>query len=153
MGLWTNPDPTRRDFDVGVEGETLGVRERGAVAGLAVRNLAGDVHTEYLAKLQDGQRLVVVRPEDDWQYLDFRLFLGTPERMEERTVLNVTRGRDGGTTTIWFTLDGLDAVAYFPTAFRPDETATLTAGSLVLPMTVETGQAPEGLQFFCRQAK
>ena len=151
MGLWLNPDPMRRDFTVGVEGETLVVRRREALNGLVVRNLEGAVHTEYLAQIEDGRRLLVVRPEDDGSYTDFRVFVGTPERMDERAVTSVLRERDGGTTHIRFALDdGTEALAYFPTPLRPEAQAMLTVADTVLQMTVERGQAPTGFQFFCR---
>lgn len=94
-------------------GEELRVLEESAVDGMKLRNLRGDVYVEYWAETDDDTQIVVVRPEDDWVYEHFRLFYGMPNQMRERTVVEVLRGRDGGTTNIRFVVDGVEYEAHF----------------------------------------
>ena len=89
-----------RDFVIGQQGDVLAPLTVAEVQALQLHNLGGGVFVEYAAEIPDGRRLVVTRPQDDWGYEDFRLFLGPPERVEERKVSSVQRARDGGTTTI-----------------------------------------------------
>jgi hypothetical protein len=89
-------------------------------------------------------------PEDDWDYEDFRLFLGPPERVEERKVTSVQRARDGGTTKISFQIEGAAAEAFISTPQNVNEPATLKHGGQTFTMAVTQGTAPAGLQFLCR---
>jgi hypothetical protein len=138
-----------RDFVIGEQGDLLTPMPVAGVQALKLHDLAGEVFVEYVAELPDGRRMVVVRPQDDWGYEDFRLFLGPPDRVEERKVDSVTRRRDGGTTTIHFQLEGTSAEAFFPTALNVDEPATLKYGGQTFTLTVTRGTAPTGLQFLC----
>jgi hypothetical protein len=138
-----------RDFVIGEQGDVLRPLVVADVQALKLHDLGGDVAVEYAAELPDGRRLVVVRPRDDWGYEDFRLFLGPPDRVEERKVDSVTRARDGGTTTIRFQLDGVSAEAFFPSPLNVDEPATLKHGGQTFTLTVTRGTAPTGLQFRC----
>jgi hypothetical protein len=117
-------------------GQELEIVDASVLQGLRVRNLPGDVVVEYSARVDETQRLVVTRPEHDWSYEDFRLFLGPPERIEERRVTSVERARDGGSTWIEFEVDGEGAEAFFPANWTPpnqppaeDEPDTLKIGS------------------------
>lgn len=109
------------DFDRGggvfnaivAAGEELDVLDESAIAGMQLRNLPGEIYVEYFAETEDGIEIVVVRPEDDWSYKDFRVFHGLPNRMEEREVIEVLRARDGGTTDIEFVVDGVHYTAHF----------------------------------------
>jgi hypothetical protein len=74
----------------------------------------GELAVEYFGVLEDDRRVLVVRPEEDWDYEDFRVFLGSPERVLEYPVGNVARAKDGGSTTIELTLDGDPATLDFP---------------------------------------
>jgi hypothetical protein len=107
------------------------------------------VFVEYAAEIPDGRRLVVTRPQDDWGYDDFRLFLGPPERVEERKVNSVQRARDGGTTTISFQIEGAAAEAFIPAPQNVNEPATLKYAGQTFTMAVTRGTAPAGLQFLC----
>jgi len=148
MGVVRGPLETRT-FAVGAQGEVLTVVGPEAIAGLAVRNLSGEIFVEYLGTVEDGRRLVVTRPADDWSYEDFRLFLGA-ESLVERKVSQVLRARDGGTTDIHFDLDGTSAVAHFPAPSRGGP-ATLTAGGRLLTISTQpAGTRPEGVSFLCR---
>lgn len=138
-----------RDFVIGQDGDLLTTLPLADVQALKLHNLGGGVFVEYAADSPDGRRLVVTRPEDDWSYEDFRLFLGPPERVEERKVDSVTRARDGGTTTIRFQLDGAAAEAFFPTPQNVTEPATLKHGGQTFTLTVTRGTPPTGLQFLC----
>jgi hypothetical protein len=127
---------SERDFTVGQTGDLLTVEDAAAIAGMTALDLPGTVTLEYWATLPDGRTLVVSRPEQNWSYSDFRLFLGTPDRMLEHPVSSVVRARDGGTTTIGFTVDGGAATAFFPSPLADDATATLTLDGATLPLTV-----------------
>ena len=73
--------------------------------------------------------------------------------LAERQVLDVTRLRDGGTTTLVFELDGTEASALFPASLdgMPDA-PTLTVGHVVLTLTeVESEGELERLRFECLQ--
>ena len=140
-----------RDFEIGQQGDVLEVLPADAVAGMTVANLPGEVFVEYAASLPDGRHLVVVRPNDDWTYEDFRLFLGTPERMLERHVLSVSRGRDGGTTHIDFVEDGATVQAYFPSpiggpSYPPP---SLTEGDRQSVLTLLGSDAAPAHTYFC----
>jgi hypothetical protein len=76
------------------------------LADFELRNLAPLVWIEYSGTLDDGRRVLVVRPADDWSFADFRVFLGTADRMLERDVREVSRTRDGKLTRIELTIDG-----------------------------------------------
>lgn len=127
---------TTRDFTVGETGDVLTVEDAGAIAGMTALDLAGTVTVEYWAGLPDGRTLIVTRPEQDWDYSDFRLFLGTQDRMLEHPVSSVVRARDGGTTTIVFTADGGRATAFFPSALADDATPTLTMDGATVALTL-----------------
>jgi hypothetical protein len=75
----------------GREGEELTVLAAGAIAGMPLRNLPGDVVVEYTVALSDGDVMLVTCPRDDWSYKDFRLFLGSMGAVAERRVSNVIR--------------------------------------------------------------
>jgi hypothetical protein len=138
-----------RDFVIGQDGDLLTPLPVADVQALKLHNLGGGVFVEYAADSPDGRRLLVTRPEDDWGYEDFRLFLGPPERVEERKVDSVNRARDGGTTTIRFQLDGAAAEAFFPAPQNAAEPATLKHGGQSFTLTVTRGSAPTGLMFLC----
>ena len=137
-----------KTFPIGAVGEVLTV-DSSAVQGLSVRNLPGEVTVEYAADLTDGRRLVVIRPTDDWDYEDFRLFLGPADHMEERDVVAVTRYRDGGTTRIRCVIEGKESEAFFPTPWRPSDPAYLEIGGVRQELTTPVDWAAEGLQYQC----
>ena len=114
-----------RSFDeVLAVGEELAVLDETAIADLTLRNLPGDMEIEYVARIETGEGLVVIRPRDDWTYDDFRLFFGEAELLIERKVESVLRARDGGSTWIRFDFHGETAEVSFPI----DEPASLVAG-------------------------
>jgi len=106
-------------FEIGEQGEELEVVGADAIAGMTLVNLPIHVDVEYLAQTEDGRVLVILRPTDDWDYEDFRLFLGEADALDERAIDSVVREKDGGTTTIEFELDGAIATAYFPVMYGP----------------------------------
>jgi hypothetical protein len=148
MGVLRGPISSR-DFVIGQQGDTLQVVGADAIAGLTVKDLPDTIYVEYLAVLPDGRQLVVSRPENDWMYSDFRLFLGTSDRMAGRRVKNVVRTLSG-TTTIDFVMGGAEATAFFP--WPLDGTAgaaTLTSGGQTLTLATTAGTAPTGFMFLC----
>jgi hypothetical protein len=115
------------------------------------------VEIEYLARTEQDELLLVVRPAEDWSYDDFRLFLGPLEHMRERDVQQVRRQRDGGTTNILFELGGKTADAFFPVQFVDGRfepgPATLTVDGEAAPLTrLDPGEQRDLLEraeFFC----
>ncbi|MBM4353893.1 MAG: hypothetical protein FJ109_08870 [Deltaproteobacteria bacterium] len=92
-----------------------------ALDGYEVQSLPGTMLVEYYAKVADGTLIVVVRPEHDCGYEDFRLFWGEPGKMIEHKVLNVVRFSDGGTTDITFeTCQGV-AFVHFNNSLTADD--------------------------------
>lgn len=129
----------RKTFVIGQDGEELTVLPNATIAAMPARNLPGTIVAEYVATLPDGRLMLVTRPLDDWSYGDFRLFFGPPTAVAERQVASATRFLDGGTTTILFDLDGMQATAYFSVvlsdaAFAPGP-ATLTVGGVVTSLS------------------
>jgi len=127
-----------RSFEALVElGEELTVVPDAVLDDYVLRNLPGDVEIEYIASVETGERLVVIRPSEDWTYDDFRLFIGEPDRLVERQVESVLRARDGGSTWIRFDFHGETAEVSFPVS----DAATLTTGSgtyAIEPLPPET---------------
>ena len=134
-------------FEIGEDGEELEVIPPNTIAGMPLRNLPGEVHLDYTAETEDGQQLVVTRPADDWDYVDFRLFLGPADAVDERIVHDVGRELDGGTTTIEFDLDGAVATAYFPSPYH-DLPWTLTIANATTELT-RLDAVPDGVAFSC----
>lgn len=139
------------------DAELLTIADESEIAGMPVRDLPGDVALEYSAQVDDGERLIVTRPEHDWSYEDFRVFFGPKDHVAERTVVNVTRARDGGSTNIRFKVGELDAEVFFPNRLTGDggesitEPVTLTIGSKQFGIERLPQDAPEidGLEFRC----
>jgi hypothetical protein len=149
MGVVRGPFD-ERGFTIGAQGDVLVVVEPAAVQGLPLRNLDGAMTVEYVAELEDGRQLIVVRPTDDWNYDDFRVFLGPPEGLLERKVHSVLRARDGGTTHILFDLDGTEADALFPATVGPRSEASIKTKDDRFPLTLRpSSPLPEGVSFRC----
>lgn len=105
-------DDKGQDID---QADPLQVVDDTAWQALNSVDLPGVVHIEYLATVADGRSLLVTRPEHDWSYEDFRLFLGTHATMREHTVTDVLRAKDGGSTQIFFVDDDdTPCIADFP---------------------------------------
>jgi hypothetical protein len=139
MGVLSGTLTDRKGFVIGQEGEELTVLPASAIASMPLRNLPGTIVAEYIATLPDGQLMLVTRPADNWDFTDFRLFLGPTDAVAERAVSTVTRFRDGGSTQILFDLGGVQATASFPVmlvdgSFAPGP-ATLTVGGTTTPLT------------------
>jgi len=140
--------------DLGADAQTLKVLDAKAIASLELHNLPGDVVIEYLAHTDEDETLLVTRPAEDWSYEDFRVFHGADHTLVERKVSMVTRGRDGGSTTIVFDVEGETYSAHFPVVsgdmgFEPGP-ATLETGSDVLSLTRDpTATAPSGFTYQC----
>lgn len=106
------------DFEAAA-GEELEILDASAVESLGVRNLPGDVAVEYFARVA-ADRLVVTRPERDFEYEDIRVFFGRPDALSERELTKFERYRDGGSTRIGFELDGDQASVFFPNRLQAD---------------------------------
>jgi len=139
-----------RDFVIGEMGDVLEVQSTDAITGMTVLDVPGGAVVEYFAHLPDGRALVVTRPSADWSYGDFRLFVGTAERMIQQPVASVQRARDGGTTWIQFTLDGTTAIAFFPSPLLEGGYPTLDVGGDSLTLALEpAGTSPTNFSFLC----
>jgi hypothetical protein len=134
---------------VGQTGIVLEVEDAGAISGWPVLDLPASVHVEYGATLPDGRSLVVTCPDHDWDYSDFRVFLGTSTGMIERPVSSVQRARDGGTTTIVFKADGTTATALFPSSLTADALPTLTTAGTTVVLTLMENSLPSSFAYLC----
>jgi len=131
-----------------MQGDTLTVLGPDALEGYMVENLPGAIYVEYVAALPNGRTMVVTRPEVDWTYADFRVFLSTSATspLLERKVVNVGRG---SFTNILFDLDGTQATAHFSSSLAPGpSTLTVGADSFEL-MVMPPGTRPTGVTFLC----
>ncbi len=148
MGVVTGPF-NGKSFTIGQQGEELTVVGKDAIAGMPLHNLPGNIVVEYAEQLPDQRVMVVTRPQDDWTYQDFRLFLGPLDKVLERRVDNVARGNS---TTILFELDGSQATAFFPLTFTStgavEGQATLTVDGKTSNLTKLT-DAPPGASYHC----
>jgi hypothetical protein len=151
MGVLQNPPLDIRTFTIGQQGSVLTLVSASQVAALLVANISAETVIEYNATLPDGRALLVVRPRDDWTFQDFRVFFGAPDHMVERTVDQVVRYQDGGSTTINFAVDGVPAVASFPVSLTSVAAPpTLTIGATQFQLTLgPTGSPPAGESYFC----
>jgi hypothetical protein len=139
---------------LGSDAEHLEVLDETAVAGMPIRSVPQDIAVEYVAQTEDGALLVVVRPGEDADYEDFRLFLGPEQRLEQREVTAFERQRDGGSTHIEFRLDGKAADAFFPIMFTNDRfepgPATLTVAGRTTALTrLDVSDIPDNAEFIC----
>jgi hypothetical protein len=154
MGVLQNPPLDIKTFTIGQQGSVLTLVPASQIASLLVANIPAETFIEYNATLSDGRALLVVRPLDDWTYQDFRVFFGSPDHMAERSVDQVVRYKDGGSTTINFTIDSAAAIASFPVQLSPGGLvigpATLTIGATQFPLTLgPTDSPPSGDSYFC----
>jgi hypothetical protein len=138
-----------RDFTIGDKGDVLEVLATDSVKGLPVRGLDAIVYVEYNAMLPSGDHLVVIRPADDWDYDDFRVFFGRAAAVAERSVGSVIRRRDGGTTDVVFDLDGANVTAHFPAPSRMEPAWLQRGGQMEALEVAAPGSRPEGLAFLC----
>jgi hypothetical protein len=140
--------------------EMLELLAEDELTDLEPSNLAPLVWIEYFGTLDDDRRVLVVRPADDWAFEDFRVFLGTPDRMLERDVGDVVRARDGGSTTIELTIDGEAAVLDFPIestddgGFGPGPAVLERGGErFAIELDAEPDRSElEDLEYFCRSS-
>jgi hypothetical protein len=117
-----------------------------------------NVVIEYNASSPQSDQLVVVRPELDFEYADFRLFYGTFGNLVERRITRLDRARDGGSTEIHFAISGEAAVASFPVVssggtFAPGPaTLEVSAASVALQLLSVERTALSELEFACFEA-
>ena len=139
MAIVRDEEYEGRISEIGENGELLQVLDESAVSSMAVKNLENIVFLEYFAVVENGDTIVVTRPENDWSYEDFELFYGKAEQMIERPVSDVLRASDGGSTRISFSLDGKEAEVFFPIHLTEEDAewgeATLTVGNDTLAVT------------------
>jgi hypothetical protein len=148
MGVFHGALATKT-FTIGMQGDTVTVLGPDALEGYALENLPGRIYVEYVATLPDGRTMVVTRPEVDWSYADFRVFLSTSATspLLERRVINIVRA---SFTNILFDLDGTQAAAHFSSSLAPGP-STLSVGADSFELTVMTPgtRPPTGVTFFC----
>jgi hypothetical protein len=119
MGVVTGPLDTKT-FVIGDQGEELTPLTAKDARALPIHNYPSEILVEYSAALDDGRLLVVLRPRDFSDYLEFRVFFGPPDHLDERQVTSVIRRRDGGSTDLDFEVDGKPAHAAFPVESTAD---------------------------------
>jgi len=153
MGIVTGPLATKT-FTIGEEGEELSLVTPSDAKALPIHNYPAEILVEYSAVLADNQQLVVLRPRDFSDYLEFRVFFGPLDHLDERHVTNATRAHDGGSTNIDFEVEGKPAHAAFPVEFI-DEAFTpgapsLTIGDQEVALSLTTPAAsPAGAAYYC----
>lgn len=150
MGVFTGP--LTRTFAIGRDGEELSLMTDSDAKALPIHNYPAEILVEYAATLDDGRQLVVLRPRDFSDYMEFRVFFGPLDHLDERHVSNVTRARDGGSTTIDFEVDGEPSRAAFPVVqltvdtFAPG-TPSLSVGDEDVALSLTT--PPAGAAYYC----
>ena len=143
-----------KTFIIGEQGEELAMLNKDDVAALPLHDYPSEIVTEYVAEVEGENLLVVLRPRDLADYDEFRVFYGKPERLEECIVQNVSRAKDGGSTLIDFSVNGDEAVAYFPVEFVDDEftpgAPTLTIDDVGLDIALGDSASAAEAGYFCR---
>jgi hypothetical protein len=154
MGVFTGV-PATKTFIIGEQGEELTMLTPADALKLPLHDYPAEVIVEYAADVADGRLLVVLRPRDFGDYLEFRVFFGPAEHLDERTLLEISRGRDGGSTTLAFDVEGQRATASFPVEFVNDEFTpgppTLAIDDAEVDITLGSAeQSLDGASFYCR---
>jgi hypothetical protein len=118
-----------------------------SLAHFAVRNLAGDVEVEFVADVQNGARIVVTRPKDDWTYDDFRVFYGMNGQLIERvTTFSGARSY----RAFDFIVDGAKWHVAFGSSLAPDIESAVDTGAAMFPLTLIQPPVPvPGDMFEC----
>lgn len=96
-------------------------------AKVKVTGIPQENTVEYLARdaATQSKYYVVHRPADQG-YNSFRLNIGPRTGLKEAVVAHVERYKDGGTTSINYTFEGLNGTLYFPTPFDKEAKPTDT---------------------------
>jgi hypothetical protein len=134
------------------DAEILTVRDESVIDGMGCFSVV-EMEVEYYIEVPGGEVIVVLRPDRDWDYDDFRLFLGPGGDLIEYRVTDVVRYTDGGTTTIDFRYEGGQATMYCPYVDMGWGQATLTRDG----ETVDVERLPtdeldtDTLTFACRE--
>lgn len=134
-----DPDALAEAFE---QGTPLGVLTECAATGREVIGLPQRRVVEYLAQDEDGARILVVRPEVDWDVQSATLFYGPPDGVLQRRVTAFGRHRDGGTTDIVFDDAGQEARLRFVVGCNGPFTHDCE-GVLELPGETRTVSIPE----------
>lgn len=115
MGVLRGPS-TARDFAIGSEGDELEIiGDSGApLAGVEFRDLPAASIVLYLAKLEDGRHVAVLRPENQTTSEVFRVFLGPTSAMVERPIRSIRATDSNHAWLIELTLDGAAAQVILP---------------------------------------
>jgi len=137
------------------EGTRLQVRSECEAANLSLRPLARRREVEYLAEDDAGNRVLVARPEVDWDVQSATLFYGPPDAVLQRPVLAFGRKRDGGTTDIYFDYEGQEARLHFPVGCNGmfsldcEGELHLPDGMRTVSIPQRTVPVPEGETYVC----
>lgn len=78
------------------------------------------IYVEYFGKLPDGEKFIIMRPVEDWDYDSFVCLVGAESDFRSIEILRVERFRDGGTTKVKTS----EGDFYFPSRFKEFEKAT-----------------------------
>lgn len=97
-------------------------------------NLPKGHFLEYFAKDEEGTLYVVHRPEKNWDYNQFQMYMGPEGNVTEVDVKKVVRYRDGGTTHIDFSVANQPGQLYFPTVFKKELKPSVTLGGKTLTL-------------------
>lgn len=130
--------------------DALTVVKADAVKGMPLRNFAGDVLIEEVAHSDDGLRVVVTRPTDDWTYDDFRVFFGRDGQLDEHPLV---KGQSQPKSYRSFSILGEDGdyELTFSSALNSSVTSALVHGDQTWPLTLDDAMmgVPAGTTFRC----
>jgi hypothetical protein len=119
-------------------------------ASMPVHNLAPKEVVEYDATSAAGNRIVLMRPDVDWSYDDFRFFYGTPEHMVEQELTNASRG---SSTYLTFVKEGVSYDVVLPSPQLGDTSAPrITGNGTTETFTyrdADAGALGSGLTYLC----
>jgi hypothetical protein len=136
---------TGKSINFDLEGDLLTTVGDDDAKKMSVRNLPGTILLEHFGVSADGQNIVATRPQDDWTYEDFKVYMGRPPALLERKVRSVRRG---SYTDVYFDVDGIEAKAHFPSSLGGGD-PFVKVGDNMMAMTVPPAPNLDGISFRC----
>lgn len=127
--------------DAITQGDTLSVKSECEVTTYEVQNADVPARLEYSA-VDDDNNLIAVATPIDFEFDEyFYVFYGPPDRVLQRQPESFSRKKDGGSTTVRFSLDGGTAEVTFPVGCDGPFSQPCP-GALRLPDGSELGVSP-----------
>jgi hypothetical protein len=138
-----------KEFVIGGEGEVLVVEPATSLAGRTGKQTE-TFRLEHAALVEEDRWLIVISPETDASYEDFRVFFGTADELIEGANLRYGRGLDiHGTDHLQVRFGAVDASAELRNS-PSSSPATLELDGKSVPISeLRPAAAPQGARFFC----